>query len=462
MSQRIDFNGEIHEFPDDFTDQDISAALGGSSVPQESKEKQMTEMALGSQAKSPLAALTGYGANVIGTIPGLKEAGSAIAAGLGAGEGETFSKRYENLEQAQQAMRTAGSQLYPNQTMLGKGASYLTQMATVPTTMNPLSNMTLGAAYGASDGDAFKSGEEAAKERLVRGGAGAALAGAIPMAISGAGNIARGIAARTPEKLQSAVGARKSGATELYQKMRDVGAVFNENKTLGILSDIENGLSKVSFIPELNPKTKAVVDKIWTEADNGTLGLDQLDQYRRLLRRIAPTEDGVSAGNVIKELDKAVSSAGASDFVKSGRDAVAYLEKGRKEYFKASKFEDLSDVIIGAGGDQQKIKSALTRFVNKPENLYGLPQDVINEIRSASRTGIGEGLLKLVGVTGINMDRPSFMGSFMPAAAGIGATSLGTPYALPVVAAGTLAKQAGKYIARGKAEKALRAVEEMK
>jgi len=67
-----------------------------------------------------LAHETAMGANAIAKVPGLKELGSAIAAGLGAGQGDTFGQRYNYLEDAQANMRQAGSQADPVASTLAK------------------------------------------------------------------------------------------------------------------------------------------------------------------------------------------------------------------------------------------------------------------------------------------------------------------------------------------------------
>ena len=148
--------------------------------------------ALANQSTSGLRGLlaheTAMGANFISQFPGFKEAGSGLAALLGAGQGSTFGQRYNNLEDAQTAMRQAGSEYDPTASALAKVGGFAGGMgllngigaagvAALPETIStPLaaiaakypkitgmvSNGLLGGLYGASEGnDASQRGSNA-------------------------------------------------------------------------------------------------------------------------------------------------------------------------------------------------------------------------------------------------------------------------------------------------------------
>ena len=122
-----------------------------------------------------LAHETAMGANAISGIPGLKETGSALAALVGAGQGDTFGQRYNNLENAQAAMRQAGQEADPAASTLAKiggitgglalggkllGAALPERAATAlsafaeahPYYAGMAGNGALGALYGLGDG----------------------------------------------------------------------------------------------------------------------------------------------------------------------------------------------------------------------------------------------------------------------------------------------------------------------
>lgn len=71
------------------------------------------DKAISSTSNDPKAALTAYGANLEKTIPFMHQAGSALDALLGIGNGDSISDRYNDLESSQDAMRQAGLQTQP-------------------------------------------------------------------------------------------------------------------------------------------------------------------------------------------------------------------------------------------------------------------------------------------------------------------------------------------------------------
>lgn len=183
------------------------------------EEKAMKDMAVQAQSMDPLAAVTGYGANLVSMVPGLKEAGSGLAAAAGYGDGDSFSDRYNNLEKAQQAMREAGVQLHPVATRAGQGIAFLESAAALPVAeaknLDLLQKMAMGfktgagygAAYGAGDANSFASDENAMKERL-----GSAVTGAEMGAVGGAA---------IPAAIEYAPQAY-SGAKEAYSGVKKI------------------------------------------------------------------------------------------------------------------------------------------------------------------------------------------------------------------------------------------------
>ena len=134
----------------------------------------INQNALSAVSTSIPAALTAYGANYISGIPGLKETGSALAALANQGQGKTFGERYNNLEEAQAAMRNAGEQNNPGATTLGNISGLITGLGLggkafgelMPESSSALTayakahpyiagmgvNGALGALYGGADG----------------------------------------------------------------------------------------------------------------------------------------------------------------------------------------------------------------------------------------------------------------------------------------------------------------------
>lgn len=323
-----------------------------------------------------------------------------------------------------------------------------------------------GATYGFGTGEGQDNRLESAGQGAMVGGA---LGTALPFAPAAASTAvtntgaalktgARGLTARSPEALQETANTMKSASGNLYNQMRKEGAVFNQQKTGSIVSNIDKAITSQQFIPQLNPKTLAIVDHLKEASATGTLGLNELDQYRRLLTRVGSSEDGVSAGAARRAIDDAVNSAAPADLVNGDTKAIQLLNKGRADYARSSRFEDVSDILVKANGDANKIKSGLTRFVSNDDNLRGFSMAEKAALKKAANTGIGENILKAFGKFGFDFSKSGTGNTVLPALLAGGGMA-GVPGGVPLAVGGTIARQAQKYIARGKAENALRAIE---
>lgn len=105
------------------------------------------------------AALTAYAANAMQTIPFSDEFGSATAAALGYGQGNTFKDRYDNLQQSQQALREAGAANNPGATALGQVGASLASLPLIPVGKQAGAKSLLGSiAKGAATGAKYGAG----------------------------------------------------------------------------------------------------------------------------------------------------------------------------------------------------------------------------------------------------------------------------------------------------------------
>lgn len=331
-------------------------------------------------------------------------------------------------------------------------------------------------AAGAASGGAYGFGTGEGDGRLQSAGQGALVGGVLGAALPfapAAGNAvatttakgvqtgARGVMARSPEILQDTADAMKKNAGGMFNQMRDIGAVINEAKTSDLLSNIDAAVKSKQFIPELNPKTLAIVNHIKEAASEGTLGINDLDQYRRLLSRVGNSEDGVSAGTVRNAIDSTVNSITENDLASGGREAVDLLNQARPAYSKAMKFKEVTDLVTKADGDPNRIKAAFQRFTANDENKKGFSLAEWDALKKAARTGIGENILKAFGKFGVDFSNSGTGNTVLPtlmAMGKVGGAAL-IPGGLPAVAAATLARQSQKFIARGKVENALRVIE---
>lgn len=292
--------------------------------------------------------------------------------------------------------------------------------------------------------------------------AGAVLGERVPaLAGPGLSNIGTGIKARSTEQLQDTVTNSKNATNPLYEQFRKKGDALKPEATSGLLESLDNSLNSLEnkYIPELAPQTTAIVNAMRKEAGDGMLGVSDIDQYRRKLSRVSGVnpEDTFSAGLVRKAIDNHLNGLGAGDLINGNKDSINLLNQARAQSAKSFRVEAISDILSKADGDTNKIKSGLTRFVSDEDNLKGFNLSEIQALREAAKSGIGEKLLTGLSKFGIDTELKNMIPALL--GGGLASTFVGGPFALGLATAGTAAKAARPLIARGKAEKALRTIE---
>jgi hypothetical protein len=317
-----------------------------------------------------------------------------------------------------------------------------------------------GAVYGAGtadDGQALQGAQSGAVSGALIGGAFPVAGAALSDVANTALNAGKGILARSPQAVQNAAQSMLGAGGDLYNKMRQVGATFNPQAASRLISDIKSSLASQDFLPSLNPKTLGIIndlDNIVAQAGtNGNLQLSTLDQIRRQLGRIGPTEDGVSAGKIKNVIDDFVNNAGQADLSNGSTDAIDLLNQGRKQYQQASKFQDVADVLTNADGDANKIKSGLTRFMNNDANTRGWSPEELSALKDAASGTITEKLLKMGGKFGFDLGHSTTMGNTVAPLIGGEIGGIGVPIA------GTAARIVQTLSAKGKAETLLKTLE---
>jgi len=188
--QTIDFEGQQHQFPDDFSQADIAKALGG--LPK--REDVTAGMAL-------------RGVPVLGAY--VPQAEAAIRAATGQGQGQTFGERYANILPQRQALYQRAEEESPiasGALKFGGGAAALGPLGATATGARALgiSGPTLAGrlGWGLSSGAGISAADAAARGEPV--GPAAAVGG-----IGGAGGAAVG---RALEALPGAITGTRGGA----------------------------------------------------------------------------------------------------------------------------------------------------------------------------------------------------------------------------------------------------------
>lgn len=296
-------------------------------------------------------------------------------------------------------------------------------------------------------------------------GDGAIIAGKAAMSpMEGMKNIATGITARAPEEMDQAIQNMKSASSALYKKSEDAGAVFTPQTAQNISDSLNN------IIPEAHTAAsqklyKATLDAIGglkQDLAAGDVSLQTLDRHRQILGNIAKditnpnrSQEALVAGDAIDAIDQQVNGLGKNNIVNGSIEAVDALKQARAQWAKSKKFETVSDVIQQAGGDQAKLKSGFARLYNNDKKMLGMTEAEKEAIRVASTNNMSEKIMKGLGRFGIDPGNV-----YLPLVSeGMGAISGHTMEGAALIGAGTAARAANKFIARGKAENVLRAIE---
>lgn len=312
------------------------------------------------------------------------------------------------------------------------------------------SGAATGAAYGAGTADYDKSAEGAKQGALI----GAATGGVLPIAgdaLKTLGKAGKGVIAKSPEAVQDIAESMKSNAGAVYDQMRQVGATFKPSATQGFLQpEVDASLQKLNFIPGLTPQTNAIVEDLRSKIASGDLELSHLDQIRRQLGRVGGNaEEPVAAGAVRRVIDDFVNNANSSFLSNGDKSAIDLLNKGRKQYQQASKYEAVSEILAKADGDQNKIRNGLKRFLDNSENTSGWSDKELAALKDAAKRGVTDNLLRGLGTFGLDLGKTKNIA--LPLITG-GGSFVAPSIGVPLLTAGTVARQLDKYATRGDAQ----------
>ena len=281
----------------------------------------------------------------------------------------------------------------------------------------------------------------------------------------------RGIKSRSVEQLSETTNALKNRASNLYDRMRNVNAVLRDETSAKIATNIDDALVKSGKLnPRLHGDTMAIVDDIKQATQQGQLDIEELDQFRQLLNDVVrkntdaikgANPDALKANIAIDQVDDIVENLKPVDLIEGGEEVVGLLNRAREEWGIFRKFQRISDLVEQADGDANRMKSVMQRFVSKKKNLRGFTKDEVDALRFAAENSTGEKLLKSLGKFGIDAGSSLTPGNtFLPAASVFTGIMQGNLMGgTGVVAAGTMARQAQKLVARGKVEDALNLIQ---
>lgn len=400
-------------------------------------------MLSGGAGRRVVARLTGYGANAVSAIPGLKEAGSALAAMAGAGEGQNFSDRYASLQEAQAAMRKAGETTDPGATTLGNVSSTILGLGlggkiagsvaghiarTAPKTAaavtafqkahpywaNTLASIPVGAAYGAGEGT---SAGERMRNAAVGAGIGALTAAPITA-------VAEKVVAPAVGKVASLF-SKSAPAQKMFSKTPSseelsshAGSLFKQADELGGILKPEFTNKFVAEIDKMRPQTKVgqVIsgDSAFTKTIERMANIKNepvtLAGAQEIDEALSEAIDGfVDAGRLTKQGKKLldiqstfrdmIEKATPEDLI-GGSEGFAALKEARRVWAASRRMADVERIMTRAelmDVPATGIKTGFRTLLSNPSRIRGFSKAERAAIKTAAETGLGTEALRLVG-----------------------------------------------------------------
>jgi len=290
-----------------------------------------------------------------------------------------------------------------------------------------------------------------------------------------AGAFKAGLSARVPSVLDEAVDVMQKNSSKSYQAMKDANVYLKPNGVQALSQKMMDALKEPGKINDrLHGDTLSVMRDFAKQAKSSSISLEEVDQYKRLLNGVIKKnivnnpEDAMRAQVIKSSIDDFVSSLQNNPTLTtaSGPQAASALKNGIAEYAKSKKFEQIADIITKSDGSPVKLKKLLNDLANNPRKSAGFTADEMGAIQNAAKYSGIENTLKLLGKFGIDIGGHGQGSVVVPTlvSMGIGGASHGVEGAgigaAATLAGGTLARQAQKTIAAGKAEKILKLIEQ--
>lgn len=325
-------------------------------------------------------------------------------------------------------------------------------------------------AYSAGDADSGERGEAFGKGAALGVAASAAVPAGFALGaglLKGSKNIVTGIKARSPDVLNDALSGMKEFSRNLYRKSESSGAVLTPQAAQKISNSVSNIVknSNTGASQTLYSKTIAAIKGLNEDIANGNTGLETLDAHRQILGNLAKDitnpnrmQEAEAAGRAIDEIDSIIENLSPADIQNQSREAIESLLQARKVWSQSKKFEKIASIVENAGGDANKLKRDLDRFAANKKNTLGWSDDEKQALKFAAEQTTGEGLLKMFGKFGFDLGSGRAIGNTALPIIG-GYIAGGGGGAIAASALGTAARQGQKYLARGKTELLLDALE---
>ena len=252
----------------------------------------------------------------------------------------------------------------------------------------------------------------------------------------------------------------KNASRAVYKEIDDSGVSVKSGSFGKLADNIKKATAKAGRDVDVTPKAEAAIRRIDRELGNAkTLG--EIDTIRTVTQGVAnqldPTEKAL--GNImISEIDDFLDNLKASDLTggtQKAADTGKKFKAARKLWGRARRSELLTEAITRgedvAAGAEAGIRNEFNRILRNKKLSKFIPKDEQALMREVVKGNFAQNLTRLIGKTGLSIDRsPNVFGSIV-AGGGLGTVIGGSTGALAVPVIGTISKQIAQKLTRNKA-----------
>ena len=252
----------------------------------------------------------------------------------------------------------------------------------------------------------------------------------------------------------------KNASRAVYKEIDDSGVTVKAQSFNKLADNIKRATAKAGRDVDVTPKAEAAIRRLDRELGNAkTLG--EIDTIRTVTQGVAnqldPTEKAL--GNImIAEIDDFLDNLKASDLTggtQKAADTGKRFRAARKLWGRARRSELLTEAITRgedvAAGAEAGIRNEFNRILRNKKLSKFIPKDEQALMRDVVKGDFAQNFTRLIGKTGLSIDRsPNVFGSIV-AGGGLGTVIGGSTGAILVPVVGTISKQIARKLTRNKA-----------
>ena len=252
----------------------------------------------------------------------------------------------------------------------------------------------------------------------------------------------------------------KNASRAVYKEIDDSGVTVKEQSFNKLADSVKKATTKFGRDVDVTPAAEGAIKRFNRELGSSkTLG--EIDTIREVAQGVAGNTNlkEKALGNImITEIDDFLDNLKASDLnggTQKAADTGKKFRAARKLWGRARRSELLTEAITRgedvAAGAEAGIRNEFNRILRNKKLSKFIPKDEQALMRDVVKGDFAQNFTRLIGKTGLSIDRsPNVFGSIV-AGGGLGTVIGGSTGAILVPVVGTISKQIARKLTRNKA-----------